>query len=86
MIFKIFLILALVSSISCCSYEKNVDFFGKDLYFSYALNAGECCYKCNQEPDCKAWTYVSANLACWIKSDIGERRRNVTSSKLFGFK
>ena len=81
MIFKICLMLALSLTILCCSYEKDVDLFGKDLYFSFALNAGECCNKCNLEPECKAWTFVLPNLTCWIKNDIGERRQNVKSSK-----
>lgn len=81
MIFKYFLILSFSLSILCCPYESDVDLFGNDLYFSFALNAGECCKKCSLEPDCKAWTFVLPNLTCWIKNDIGERRLNVKSSK-----
>lgn len=85
MILKIFIILKIALSISCCNFEKDVDFFGKDLYFSYSLNVGECCNRCNQESDCKAWTFVSQSLVCWIKSDVGQRRLNSTSSKLIFF-
>ncbi|CAF0832502.1 unnamed protein product [Brachionus calyciflorus] len=63
--------------VSLCTYENNVDYFGKDLFYTYKLSIEECCTACTREPECKAWTFVSAGFTCWLKSEIGQRRENV---------
>lgn len=51
--------------------REGVDFKGGDLAGEMGAttlsSAQECCQLCHANPDCKAFTYVTGPMACWLK-------------------
>lgn len=64
-----------------CSDKKNTDYPGHDInHISPVVSEGECCWLCDQDPNCFYWSWGkhSAPSAirehCWLKSNHGEAK------------
>lgn len=51
---------------------ESADFFGSDLYPKgiKGIAMTECDYRCQQDPNCVAWSYVHKTKWCWPKSGV----------------
>lgn len=59
-----------------CVYEVDIDYNGNDILSTptYLSTVDQCCALCTSYSSCQAWTFVPLTGACWVKTNIGNKR------------
>ncbi|KAF1328202.1 Elicitor-like transglutaminase, partial [Globisporangium splendens] len=58
----------------CGSQQTGIDFYGDDIESVYIASADQCCAQCADTAGCKAYTFIPADHACYLKSGVGSKR------------
>ena len=65
----------------CGNFETNVDYYGNDLATITGIFPWECCQKCRENPQCRAFTYENDSpqgpQKCYLKSSAAGRKYKV---------
>eukprot|EP00929_Paragymnodinium_shiwhaense_P121536 TRINITY_DN93812_c0_g1_i1.p1 TRINITY_DN93812_c0_g1~~TRINITY_DN93812_c0_g1_i1.p1 ORF type:complete len:619 (-),score=131.20 TRINITY_DN93812_c0_g1_i1:156-2012(-) len=68
----------------CKTAENETDYPGGDLYVLDDISSPQyCCWKCQEEPRCKAWTYAWPSR-CALKAPLEIRREDKAPGKTSG--
>uniref|UniRef100_K3W5W5 Apple domain-containing protein n=1 Tax=Globisporangium ultimum (strain ATCC 200006 / CBS 805.95 / DAOM BR144) TaxID=431595 RepID=K3W5W5_GLOUD len=61
------------SSNQCGTQQTGIDFYGDDIKSVYVTSADKCCAQCADTVGCKAYTFIAADSACYLKSGAGSK-------------
>ncbi len=50
-----------------CTIQEGGGYAGNDIRYEPSTSYADCCYQCNNEPKCKAWTWENRDpQLCWL--------------------